>query len=138
MIRRAILILTFLINLKSKCTNNFTEYIRNRYDVNGHYILRNYQNLHKKLTKAQLDLQFLIKCKTYNVFPKFLRFKLYKRCLHATKFYKSWQNELLINEINTKRKTITSLISKCSEADQDCRRAFSAIDGVLLRRFVNK
>ena len=46
----------------------------------------------RKLEKSKLDLKYLMKCKTYNTMPKFLRFKLYRKFLHDTSLYKSWQH----------------------------------------------
>ena len=55
-----------------------------------------------QLEKCKLDVIFLTKCKTFGVIPKFLRFRLYKRSLHTTCFYKSWQNKLLNSELQSK------------------------------------
>ena len=59
--------------------------------------------INKKLSKCDLDLQFLKTCKTYDVVPKFLRFKLYRRSLQNQNFYKSWQTHLLNEEIKFKK-----------------------------------
>ena len=63
----------------------------------------------KKHVKACLDVEFLIKCKTFNVIPKFLRFKLYKKSLRSASFYRSWQTKLLNYEIICKKKDIKEL-----------------------------
>ena len=42
---------------------------------------------------------------------KFLRFKLYKRILQTSNFYKSWQAKLLIHEIKIKKKIFSLHIS---------------------------
>ena len=51
-------------------------------------------DIHKKLRKAELDVEFLKTCKTYDIFPKFLRFKLYKKYLHSSNAYKAFQYQL--------------------------------------------
>ena len=84
--------------------------IRERYGQDGIRLFHQIEDNRRKLEKLLLDRDFLIKCKIYNVFPKFLRFKLYKGSLENSKFYKSWQTKLLNNEINEKRKAIRDLL----------------------------
>ena len=67
----------------------------------------------KKQEKCRLDLEFLVSCKTYEIFPKFLRFKLYKKSLHSSAFYKSWQNKLLDQEIQLKKNRLPELKQEC-------------------------
>ena len=87
-----------------------------------------------KLRKCELDLEFLIKCKTYNVFPKFLRFKLYKRSLTSSSFYKSRQTKLLSYEINSKKKLISSLKVECDDIKCQIRNKVSFLDHILITR----
>ena len=88
---------------------DFFGYISRRYGDEGKRLYKKHEALRKKQEKTVLDLEFLNKCKTYNVFPKFLRFKLYRRSLQNSGFYKSWLTKLLNNEIRLKRKTVKSL-----------------------------
>ena len=101
-----VLSLFFLIKLRLKSKLNGFEYFNKRYSQDGLRTYRNYYNNSLKLEKLKLDLEFLTKCKVYNVFPKFLRFKLYKKSLQGSTFYRSWQAKLLINEIKFKKKRI--------------------------------
>ena len=55
----------------------------------------------KKLSKSDLDVEFLKACKTYDIFPKFLRFKLYRPSLRTSEAY-NFQGELLDIELNLK------------------------------------
>jgi len=80
----------------------------------------------------------LVKCKTYGVLPKFLRFKLYKRSLQNTNFYKSWQNKLLNKEISFKRSAVRRLDDEISTRDTEVRLRFSLIDGALVVRYCNR
>ena len=98
----------YLLRLCSGISNLY-EYINDSYGEDGKKLLRNHENQHKKRTKAELDLSFLCKCKIYNIFPKFLQFKLYKKVLQSSSFYRKWQNKLLSREIHYKKKTISSL-----------------------------
>ena len=68
----------------------------------GKHEVKYYRKLldsNRKLEKSKLNLEYLMKCKTYNTMPKFLRFKLYRKSLHDTSLYKSWQHKLLDQEI---------------------------------------
>ena len=67
----------------------------------------------KKKEKCVLDLKLLTTCKTYGIFPKFLRFKLYKKSLHSKSFYRSWQTQLLDQEIKFKKRRVSELKESC-------------------------
>ena len=76
----------------------------------------------KKLSKGELDIDFLKTCKTYDIFPKFLRFKLYKKALHTSDSYKTFQCQLLNGELSSKEKRISILrteYSKLQDAIQE-------------------
>ena len=68
-------------------------HLSNKYGKDGYY--RKLLDANRKLEKSKLDLEFPVKCNTYNTMPKFLRFKLYRKSLHDTSLYKSWQHKLL-------------------------------------------
>jgi hypothetical protein len=136
MLQVAVLAIIFLIRLRLKQNVDVLTYVRNRYGENGYRTLRNLENTARKLEKNKLDLEFLTKCKVYNVFPKFLRFKLYKRALHTSKFYKSWQCKLLSNEISFKKRTITSLSDKLLQCHAEIKSSFTFLDSSLVRYFL--
>ena len=69
----------------------------------------------KKKVKCKEDLAFLISCKTFAIFPKFLRFKLYKRTLQSTNLYRHFQNQLLDNEIKEKKRRISALCNTTAD-----------------------
>ena len=103
-----LLSLLFIIRLKLKSNDNgFTNFFK-RYGVDGQLIYRNLYNNALKLSKSEFDLDILQKCKIYNVFPKFLQFKLYKRTLQTLNFYKSQQAKLLLHEIKIKKRSISN------------------------------
>ena len=69
----------------------------------------------KKKVKCDEDLSFLISCKTFGIFPKFLRFKLYKKTLNGSKLYKNFQTQLLDHEINEKKRRLSQLATTTIE-----------------------
>ena len=71
----------------------------------------------KKKEKCLLDLKFLSTCKTDGIFPKFLRFKLYKKTLHNKSFYRSWQTQLLDQELKCKKRRVAEL-KECCESQR--------------------
>ena len=86
-----------------------------------------------------MDIVFLQNCKAQNVIPKFLRFKLYKRCLHNSTLYLvvSWQHKLLVNELKSKRRTLEHLKLKIVQLLQEVNNTFSNFDCVYLHRVLD-
>ena len=127
----------FLLRLCSGISNLY-EYINDSYGEDGKKLLKNHENQHKKRTKAELDLSFLCKCKIYNIFPKFLQFKLYKKVLQSSSFYRKWQNKLLSREIHYKKKTISSLTTQIEQSEDIIIRTFTYIDYIVIKRHVRQ
>ena len=115
--------------LKNSVINPF-EYLKEYYDATTVQNYRKLINTSKKLEKSKLDHEFLLKCKTYNIIPKFLQFKLYRKSLHSCQFYKSWQIKLLSYEIKDKKDRIEQL---SLARDDEERYFFAGIDGVFDR-----
>ena len=72
-------------------------------------------------TKANLDVDYLVKCKIYNIFSKFLKFKLYRKSLLSSQLYKSWQTKLLNSEINEKKQTTSKLNKEIEHTEADLK-----------------
>ena len=81
----------------------------------GRTALNEYRRLERSTirnTKCNLDLEFLILCKTYNVYPKFLNFKLYRSDLRNKKCYKEFQIKLLTMEIGDKKRKLRKIAAE--------------------------
>ena len=102
------LALLFIIKLW-KIPKNFINYLRECYGVPGVKLYRSLEALERKKVKVDLDILFLENCKSQNVIPKFLRFKLHNKCLQTAKFYLGWQHKLLNREIQNKRQSSTKI-----------------------------
>ena len=62
-----------------------------------------------RLQKAELDLEFLVKCRDNNVIPKFLNFRLANRSLRFSLTYAHCQSNLLLEEIRLKKSNVRVL-----------------------------
>ena len=73
-------VLSIILLIRLRCGNKIEiyEYINKRYGGDVKNSVRQYENISKKLEKNKLDLDFLIKCKTYHVFPKYQAPVFYK------------------------------------------------------------
>ena len=130
--------LLFLIKIRFPSNSPISRLILNRYGPSGITSFRNYEKTSKKLAKFKLDLQFLNSCKLYQVFPKFLRFKLYKHSLTQTNLYKSSQYKLLEIEIASKQDAISSLSNSYNNARSTLKNVFSFLDFHALSYFISK
>ena len=127
--------LIFILRIFAK--NDIVDYIKSNYGEDGRLLFRKYDNTIRKLKKAELDLSFLNKCKVYNTIPKFLQFKLYKKTLQSTHFYKRWQAKLLNYEIQEKKRTINKLTQEVKELKKVISGAFTWLDHSIIVRHVN-
>lgn len=116
------LVLLFIFRIRFPTNQPISALIIRKYGVHSLRVFRSFEQTSQKLCKAEKDLDFLICCKAYSVVPKFLRFKLYKRSLCNTDFYRSWQTKLLDLEIKCKKR----LIAKHQRALANCREALSS------------
>ena len=132
-----IIALLFLLKIRLGA-RSVVQFVTLRYGDDGRKLYWRYESLKKKHLKAKLDLDFLIKCKTYKVIPKFLRFKLYRKSLKSSNFYRSWQDKLLNYEIKFKEGTIKSLCEELSVTDTLITNKFSSIDSIIVRRNVRQ
>ena len=67
----------FALSLHKNSVPDRTKYLQNHYEYSGLKGYRKLPNQFHKLEKCKLDLFFPTKCKTYDLIPKFLHFKLY-------------------------------------------------------------
>ena len=79
---------------------------------------------------------FLSKCKAYEVLPKFLYFKLYRKNLLNSKLYRKWQFKLLSVEIDAKH--IKKLKELKTKLNDDLRSLTSFLDYYYLVSFITK
>ena len=122
------IVLLFIFRLRFPRNQPISDLITRRYGVRTLRLFRGLEQASQKLCKAEKDLHFLICCKAYQVFPKFLHFKLYKKSLCNTDLYRSWQTKLLDIEIESKRKSIDAHKRSVARCKEELRRNVSFID----------
>ena len=62
------------------------------------------REISRKLSEIKLDLHFLTCCKAYDIFPDFLKSKLYSNHLYNNELYHDFKRKLLNFEIEDKCK----------------------------------
>ena len=100
------LVLLFIFKLRFPVGTPVTTLLFRRYGRNTLNAFRRKERTLRKLEHSKCDLEFLLKCKSYDILPKFLYFKLYRKNLCNSKLYRSWQFKLLNLEIKSKRHSI--------------------------------
>ena len=97
-----LLCLLFIIKIRYPATKPISSTIRQKFGQDGLSKFRNVESTWRKLSKAKLDLHFLKCCKAYEVFPNFLKFKLYRSDLYNNEIYRDFKRKLLVLEIEDK------------------------------------
>ena len=130
------LVFLFLIRLRFPKNRPISRVIQDRYSRPVFLSFRKYEKLNLKLEKLKCDLNFLFHCKAFNVLPKFLHFKLYRKDLQNSQLYQSWQYKLLSIEINSKKKQMKKLECTLSNSYSLLSQNVSWLDLVCLNRVV--
>ena len=131
----SVLAIIFAIKLWSK-SGKPIEHIKSHYGSEALGLLRKYTNNVNKVTRCELDLIFLESCKAYDVTPKFLKFKLYKKSLNSASFYKKWQDKLMLLEIKSKKNSLLKVSAHVKQSETEIRSIVSLLDWVLINKFV--
>ena len=132
----AALVIGFLLKIRFPRNQPISDILRRRYGYSALHGFRKTEQASKRLAKKQLDLQFLECCKVYEVTPRFLKFKLYRRSLHGSELYKDWQRKLLDIEIRAKRKEIKEANLSLSHSFTTLKSIVSRLDFICLTKFI--
>ena len=138
-------VIKFLLLLKFGKATLFDVITRNHGSQCRKLVLR-CVDLHKKLSKCELDVDFLKSCKTYEIFPKFLRFKLYKKSLQTSKAYQNFQHQLLDQELSSRSERAVQLRQQHAELQSSLQcqlsffefRMYKLHDSEIHRVFISK
>ena len=124
----------FIIKCFVKKKTPIHAYLKNKYDINVVKSARNWENSLKKLTKLRLDLKYLTVCHSYNYVPKFMQFKLYRRTMLNSNWYRKTCKRLLTLEINDKKRLIDTKESELKISP--IRNLVTLIDYIWISRVI--
>ena len=108
MIYIASLVLLFILRIRFPTNQPIVHIIRRRHGVHAVKCFRNLEKIINRTSKLIRDVKYLETCLSYEVIPKFLRIKLYRRTLEKSPRCTAWQTELLRKEIQLKEKELNS------------------------------
>ena len=126
----------FLLKLRFPKGQSLANVITRRYGQPTLRLFRQYEKSSQKLEKLKCDRKFLIICKSHEILPKFLHFKLYRKNLHNSKLYRSWQFKLLHLEIATKNRQINKSQKFLDQIKNKLQGSVSKLDFICLNNFV--
>ena len=87
-----------------------------------------YEKLDYRLRKAELVLEFLLRCRDSNVTPNFLNFRVSSLSLKASLTYRQCHLKLLQEEIHHKKSDIRVLKKKFNSSRSSLQHEISFID----------
>ena len=132
------LILSFICKIYLPENKPISRIIRRKFGQETLDLFRQVENTWRRFSKVTHDLHFLNCCKTFNVFPSFLRFKLFRKDLYNSELYKDFQRKLLDTEINDKKKNISHLRSKLVSVKSNLRESVSFLTYLCLIHFIQR
>ena len=105
-------VIVFLLKIRFPRGTPISTTITRRYGRNALIQYRNLERTSEQARKTEHHVKFLKVCKDYNLTPNFLGFKLYKKSLHSTDHYRTYQRILLDKEIKTQNRKLSRLRNK--------------------------
>ena len=127
-LRTLALVFMFLVRLRFPSRLSLLQVIRNRYGDTIVKLVRKFQKVNFKHRKAALDLNFLQTCRSFNVIPKLLQFRVANENLRRSLAYQKYLNHLLLAEINTKKKNLKVLVIGLSTVKSNLLRILNFLD----------
>ena len=106
MINCIFLVLLFIIKIRYPRGKSVIDILRGKYGNSCVKLYRKIEDLHYKVLKLKLDIEFLELCLCHNLYPKFLNFKVYCKQFRNTSEYKNWQRKLLVREIRLQNRRL--------------------------------
>ena len=130
MFKVCVYVLLFIIRLRFPTSESLVHVVNRRYGRGTVQLLRKLEKLDYKHRKAKLDLEFLLSCQEKEVIPNFLYFKLANKRLQTSEAYRNFQNRLLSEEINEKKRRIEQTSKSINLTGNELRRTLNWVDYV--------
>ena len=131
-----LLAILFLLRIKLSRSDHVADYLRRKYDGPTLKLYRRLESSAKKLEKARLDSEFLMYCGLNNIIPNFIKFKVYRKSLYCSNFYKDTCQNLLNIELNFKSKAVKRLQSLVSALSASFYPSLSFLDRLYLKHII--
>ena len=131
------LVWLFLMRIRFPRNQSLAAILNRRYGPRTTANFRKLERTTKQQRKASLDLDFLIRCKSFDIVPKFMKFKLYRKCLYNSEFYKECLEKLMEREISFKKRRAEVLKGQVDSLRCALRDSVSFIDFHVLINTVN-
>ena len=134
----SLLAILFLLKLKLCSTTNIATYIRRKYSDESLRVYRRLQSTFTRQRKAELDLDFLQYCKMNDMTPNFVKFKLYRKDLYSSEFYRSSTFQLLEIEIKSKETLINKLEQLKRSTSAELKSVVSYLDFIYFKCLIDR
>ena len=134
---QTILALIFIIKTFSS-KFNAPKFISSHYGCQCLSVLRRLERACRAKTKRKADVNFLQKCVIYNLTPKFLRFKLYKKSIQEIRNTRSYRKALLLYEIKQQEKDIVHLSGKIKTLKLNLKQQVGSLTWIGILRFIKE
>ena len=132
-----VIALLFALKLFKKSLT-FTPKFESHYGIKAKKILRQLETFMKKIVKHQEDVEFLQVCITYQLSPKFVRFKMHKKEREKLKLIKSLKQNLLLTEISFHKCNIIKLENKAKQLRYVLFKEIGLFSKALVMKFLDK
>ena len=106
LLRTVALVFMFLVRLRFPSRLSLLQVIRNRYGDTIVKLVRKFEKVDFKHRKAALDLNFLQTCRSFNVIPKLLQFRVANENLRRSQAYQKCLNHLKSYSFNKVEKNL--------------------------------
>ena len=132
------LVILFLLRIRFSREKSIGSIVFDRYGVEAHRKFRLVEKLTRKLHKCENDINFLDTCNAYDVIPKFLRIKLYRRDLEHSASHRDYQKQLLEEEIRYKIRNARRMREDLNSANITLHEKVSWIDSACLNLAISR
>ena len=122
------LVLLFILRIRYPKGTAISWIIRNRYNYEALQVFRKLERNDLKLRKTEAHINFLKNCVHYEVFPKFVQFRVTSHGFRSTSNYRKCQLDILRHELSNQEKKYQDLISQNQAVAQDLRNIVSFLD----------
>src|SRR5215469_11665770 len=78
-------------------------HIRSKYNLNVLTKVRLWEKSRRRMIKSELDTAFLNTCLLYDYVPQFMQFKLHKKSLYNSSWYRKTIKQILYMEIKSRK-----------------------------------